>query len=110
MYSYGGIPQTVTDISKTTKKGLYAPLTESNNYYIFQVNPTGKVIINEKVLAHCYAQIRNPTLYEPIIDVAIAFYETSYGKPSEELIIHPVAKWFAGNFKFLLEGGFVQEE
>jgi len=59
-------------------------MTAAGNYYI--LNSKG-----EEVLAHCLAHIRNPTLYEPLVHLALSLYEKSFGVSYER--IHPLGRW-----------------
>ena len=49
------------------RKGKYAPKTRSNNYFVF----AGE----ERVLAHCFAHIRNPERYEGVVDAIAGAWE-----------------------------------
>jgi len=40
--------------------GVYAPKTTSNNFFVLLEESSSE----EKALAHCFAHIRNPELYE----------------------------------------------
>ena len=73
---------------------MYAPLTKSGNYYILTSE-------NEKILAHNYANVRRPELYEPIVRNAIQTWQMMYGEQEEE--IHPVADWLKKTFSFFIE-------
>lgn len=54
-------------------RGLYAPLTLNSNYYVY---PSGtkpnEALKKHLALAHCYSQIRSPTLYEKYITPLLA--------------------------------------
>jgi len=60
-------------------------MTAAGNYFI--LNSKG-----EKVLAHCFAHIRHPELYEPVVNLALSLYEMSFGISYER--IHPLGRWF----------------
>lgn len=45
--------QIVREVRNVTSKGIYAPLTETGNFYV-------KMSEDEKTLVHCFANIRNP--------------------------------------------------
>ena len=78
---------------------MFAPRTKTNNYFIFKENS------EEKILAHCYAHIENPTLYEPIVDGIINVYEAVYGVPDETVTMHPAIAWMKESFgPYLLYG------
>jgi hypothetical protein len=54
-----GTNETVVKIIERQKHGAYSPMTESGNYFILKDN-------GRKVLAHCFAHIKNPVAYESI--------------------------------------------
>ena len=64
--------QKVIELASITKEGIYAPLTESSNFYIHLGN-------NEKTLAHSYAYLPNPEFYEPMVNLIIGGWELMYG-------------------------------
>jgi hypothetical protein len=76
-------------------KGMYAPKTNSNNYFVYLNNST-------KVLAHNYAHLQNPTQYELFVDI---IYKTwnMFDSAIYEKQIHPVFVWLSKKFTFLLK-------
>jgi hypothetical protein len=50
----------VDSVSKVINLGKYAPKTSSNNYFVLLEESNN----SDKALAHCFAHIRNPELYE----------------------------------------------
>ena len=76
-------------------------MTETSNFYIY-ANMDNQ---NEKVLAHSFANIRNPEIYEPVIMTAVKAYQLLWGVPSEDTYdIHPLCDILANKFKFLIDG------
>ena len=69
-------------------------MTNSGNYFILNNN-------EEKVLAHCFANIRNPTFYEPFVKIAMIAHDKIMGIPEDK--IHPVASWLTEKLSFLVE-------
>lgn len=86
--------QIVKSIKNTTEKGIYAPMTRSGNYYI--------KLGEGKVLAHCFAHLKNPEFFEPIVNLIWNAWEIVYGKNTNS-DIHPAAAWMMNNFAFLVE-------
>lgn len=70
---------------------MYAPLTRSGNYYILTSE-------DEKVLAHNFANIRNPECYESAFRSIVGVWEMIYGENEGEM--HPVADWMKKTFSF----------
>jgi hypothetical protein len=56
----------------------------------------------QKTLAHCFANIRNPEIYEPIVSMIWQGWELFGGSDHAEEI-HPAAKWMMTKFSFLME-------
>ena len=73
-------------MKNVTDKGMYAPMTRSGNYFIVLEN-------NEKILAHSFANIRNPELLEPLFKLVISVWEGLFGEPEASSEIHPAAEW-----------------
>lgn len=69
-------------------------MTESSNYFILKNN-------EEKLLAHCFANVKNPTFYEPFVKIALKSYDILMG--ASENKIHPVAAWLMEKLPFLME-------
>ena len=90
----------VNSIEEIEQRGMYAPLTESGNYYILTSE-------EEKILAHNFANVRRPELHEPGMKYAIKLWDWVYGESKEE--IHPVAEWLMTTFSFILEGWYTQK-
>lgn len=80
------------------EKGMYAPMTYNNNYFVFtSIGDKGV-----KILAHDFANIRYPESYEPLGNIIFSFYEYFAGK-QEQTGIHPAASWLMKKFDFLIE-------
>jgi hypothetical protein len=75
-------------------KGAYAPMTEAGNYYVLKSN-------GEKILAHCFANVANPTVYEPMVRLAMNLYDRVMGVQNEK--VHKVAAWLEKKLNFLVE-------
>jgi len=45
----------VLGINKVQQKGVYAPLTSTNNFYVS--------VGSDHTLAHCFANLKNPEFY-----------------------------------------------
>ena len=48
----------VRSVEGTQSTGMFAPKTKTNNYFVY-LNDS-----SEKVLAHCFAEVRNPERFE----------------------------------------------
>ncbi len=59
--------QKIKNAQERTLKGIFAPLTESANFYI-QTND------GRRVLVSCLANIENPNLYEKLLTYSIKLY------------------------------------
>lgn len=87
----------VTKLTPTTAKGIYAPMTKSGTFYIRTSSST-------RTLAHCFANIRNPDFYQPIVTTLWQAWELFFGPGnSESTEIHPAASWMIEKFGFLME-------
>ncbi len=87
--------QIVKQIKNITEKGIYAPMTRSGNYFV-QLGEEGKV------LAHCFAHLKYPQYFEPIVNFIWNTWEMVYGE-NKNSDIHPAAAWMMNNFAFLVE-------
>jgi hypothetical protein len=76
--------------------GKYAPKTESNNYFVYLQGNS-----EEKVLAHCFAHIRNPQNYEFIVSTIESTWELLFDTSSD--LIHPSYSWMQTHFALLTE-------
>ena len=89
-----------TEMIKT--KGRYAPKTSSYNYFVYLEREN--VLLGakqDKVLAHCWAHIRNPERLESIVELIEGMWEMF--SPSGETV-HPSYKWMEKYLgPFLLE-------
>lgn len=79
--------RTVDSVQKVTALGLYAPKTTSNNFFVLLEGSKGE----EKALAHCFAHIRNPELYETPFAMVEALWD--FFVPEGEAEVHPSYKW-----------------
>jgi hypothetical protein len=55
-----------------------------------------------RVLAHCFANVRNPEFYEPFVFTIFKLWETFSGKYEVEKM-HPAAEWMKQTFNILVE-------
>lgn len=69
-YLYNG--QKVVKVEEVVGEGIYAPMTEAGNFYV-------KVGKDQKTLAHCFANIRNPEFYKPFFLTIWKVWEAVYG-------------------------------
>lgn len=82
---------------KTTQNiGLYAPKTNTNNYFV--VLEDGQT----KVLAHCFAHIRNPQNYELAVSAIQSLWDLLITTNPQEQV-HPSYPWMQNTFAFLQE-------
>ena len=84
----------VLSVKNVTETGIYAPLTQTSNFYIM-------VGESERTLAHSYAYIQNPEFYEPFVNFILAGWGILYTHNDND--IHPAAKWMQKVFSFLLD-------
>lgn len=86
----------VSSIETVSSVGKFAPKTEANNYFVFVEGSQ-----TDKVLAHCFAHIRNPVRYEPIVE----FIESTWNLFSDgsEELIHPSYTWMHNTMTILQE-------
>ena len=85
----------VSSVDRTVKKGLYAPKTKTNNYFVYLNGSEGK-----KVLAHCFAQIRSPQNYELLVELIESAWNLV---ASSEEDVHPSYKWMQETFTIVQE-------
>ena len=84
-------------MQKTKAHGLFAPKTASNNYYV-HIEGTE----SDKMLAHCFAHIRNPLFYEDMLDLVESAWNLI--DPSAcTLDVHPSYTYLQNTLTFLLE-------
>lgn len=69
-------------------------MTEAGTYFVLKSN-------SDKVLAHCFSNVANPTTYEPIVRLALRLHDRILGVSNEK--VHPVASWLMKGFSFLVE-------
>lgn len=87
----------VIDITKGKANGLYAPYNVLSNIYISDVEE------GPYYLAHNFAHIKNPTLYENPFYYTLIGYEYMFGKPEiTDNFLHPVADMSQSLFPFLV--------
>ena len=86
-----------SSISKISFMGKFSPKTKANNFFVYLNDST-----NEKVLAHCFAHIRNPTLYEVPVDMIESVWNYFIAKESIKKV-HPSHEWMRQTFTFLQE-------
>lgn len=70
-------------------------MTKAGNFFV-------KTSENQRTLAHCFANIRNPDFYKPVVTAIWQGWELVMGE-SEGSEIHPAAQWMMSAFKFLME-------
>lgn len=80
-----GLGKGIKKIEIIEEKGIFAPMTASGNYFILNSN-------NEKVLAHCFAHVKDPIMYENVVHTAISVYDTFFEQSCQEM--HPLGNWF----------------
>jgi hypothetical protein len=51
---------------------MYAPMTYNNNYFVFTSKNEGR----KRILAHDFANLRNPEAYEFIGNILLSAYES----------------------------------
>lgn len=98
----------VVEINVVKMMGIYAPYTQHGTFYI--MSPSGPNIVTDNFyLAHSFAHIRNPTLYQPVISgimsAAKMVYPTIHdiSPDSKDNYVHPVAKILSNMFPFMLD-------
>ena len=77
----------IISVEKIKAKGLYAPKTESNNYYVF-IDGTDA----DMMLAHCFAHIRNPTFYEGMFSLVESTWNL-FDPSAVSHDVHPSYTW-----------------
>ena len=87
----------VSKVEKVRSKGVYAPRTETMNYFIYL---EGGEQGSQKVLAHAFAHIRNPESYEFVVDVIEQAWNMFSPDASKQLV-HPSVSWMKETFKCL---------
>ncbi len=53
-------------------------MTEAGNYYVLKSN-------GDRVLAHCFSNVENPTLYEPLVRMVYGLYTQMMGTSNEKI-------------------------
>jgi len=86
----------VDKVQKVRSLGVYAPRTETMNYFIYLEGGQESV----KVLAHAFAHIRNPQSFEFVVDSIEKAWNMFSPEASKEMI-HPSVNWMQETFKFL---------
>ena len=81
-------------MEKVVKTGIYSPKTKSNNYFVYTSNS------QSKVLAHCFAHIKNPERYEMAVDAIQRAWDML---GSSEDLEHPSFEWMKNTFSFLAD-------
>jgi len=79
----------VQSVERTVSRGLYAPLTWSSNYFV------GGPALNTSILAHSFAQVRDPRRYEGLWHLLLSAAELfvpALHTVSSEAYIHPIAR------------------
>jgi hypothetical protein len=89
-----GWSSNVSKIYRKEMKGAYAPMTEAGNYYVLKSN-------GDRVLAHCFSNVENPTLYEPLVRMAHGLYSQMMGASNDK--IHKVGEWLHKKLSFIVE-------
>lgn len=87
----------VESVSKVVSLGVYAPKTTSNNYFVLLEDSSNQ----GKALAHCYAHVRNPELYDGTVDLIEAIWDFFGGEWEGD--IHPSTIWLEKSLKILQE-------
>jgi hypothetical protein len=87
----------VSSVSKVNAHGLFAPKTTSNNFFVLLEDSVN----GEKALAHCYAHIRNPELYETPFAVIESLWDFFGAESSSD--VHPSFSWMQETFQILQE-------
>ena len=87
----------VDKIEKVRSKGVYAPRTETMNYFVYLEGGEEKTV---KVLAHAFAHLRNPESFELVVDVVEKAWNVFSPEASKEKV-HPSVNWMQETFKFL---------
>lgn len=94
-----GTQTVISRVSKEEKQGLFAPLTQLNNFYVGQT-------MNAFFLAHSFAHIANPRRYEQALSMVMTtcelFSSDLHKVDHHEDYVHPVAKKLSTFFPFLL--------
>jgi hypothetical protein len=70
-----------------TASGVYAPKTNSNNFFVLLEESEN----GEKALAHCFAHIRNPELFEAPFAVVESLWDFFGGEGEGD--VHPSYSW-----------------
>lgn len=84
----------IDSVETVHSQGLYSPKTVTNNYFVYLNGDS-----SQKVLAHCFAHIRNPQNYE----IAVEAIELMWDLFGEEVTtdVHPSYDWMREIFSFL---------
>ena len=81
-----------------TATGKYAPLTSESSYLVFTSNNF------EPILAHDFANIRNPENYETAVNAVLGVSKVMNGGHLLNADgVHIGADWMMGKFSFLME-------
>jgi len=85
----------VLTINKVQQKGVYAPLTSSNNFYVS--------VGEGHTLAHCFANLKNPEFFESIFSIIINVWGLIDSRETNEEGMLPAVSWMKNTFSFLIE-------
>lgn len=97
-----GASMTVTGVSETKERGLYAPLTSTSNFFV------GGPRLKTSVLAHNFAELRYPRLYDGIVQRLVSAAEVVVPSINDVTdkdgdYIHPVFVVLMKLFPWLIE-------